>query len=153
MEKLPPEEKVYEAWTAIADGRVNLDEAARTATVRSSDGTQTYTIQWDADRREYSGNDNASYWRGYPGYPVIAVMMLQGVLPLDRTMAELYSEVNWRKLNTEYRHNYAASLAETEAVRNIDPEGPVKAAHKVMEKLENLPVKIKRNRTAVIENA
>lgn len=80
-------------------------------------------------------------------------MMLQGVLPLDRTMAELYSEVNWRKLNTEYRHNYAASLAETEAVRNIDPEGPVKAARKVMEKLENLPVKIKRNRTAVIENA
>ena len=77
----------------------------------------------------------------------------QGVLPLDRTMAELYSEVNWRKLNTEYRHNYAASLAETEAVRNIDPEGPVKAARKVMEKLENLPVKIKRNRTAVIENA
>lgn len=61
MEKLPPEEKVYEAWTAIADGRVNLDEAARTATVRSSDGTQTYTIQWDADRREYSSNDNASY--------------------------------------------------------------------------------------------
>ena len=105
MEKLPPEEKVYEAWTAIADGRVNLDEAARTATVRSSDGTQTYTIQWDADRREYSSNDNASYWRGYPGYPVIAVMMLQGVLPLDRTMAELYSEVNWRKLNTEYRTN------------------------------------------------
>ena len=75
MEKLPPEEKVYEAWTAIADGRVNIDEAARTATVRSSDGTQTYTIQWDADRREYSSNDNASYWRGYPGYPVIADRM------------------------------------------------------------------------------
>lgn len=68
-------------------------------------------------------------------------------------MAELYSDVNWRKLNTEYRHNYAASLAETEAVRNIDPEGSVKAARKVMEKLENLPVKIRRNRIAVIENA
>lgn len=81
MEKMPPVEKIYEAWSAVADGRVTIDDAARKATVVSSDRTREYTVSWSDDGSVYNSNDNATYWRGYAGYPVIAVMMMQGRLP------------------------------------------------------------------------
>ena len=74
MEKMPPVEKIYEAWSAVADGRVTIDDAARKATVVSSDRTREYTVSWSDDGSVYNSNDNATYWRGYAGYPVIAVM-------------------------------------------------------------------------------
>lgn len=127
MKKLPPEEKIYEAWTAVADGRVHIDEGSSEATVMSSDGSRCYTVRWNSERSVYQSDDKATMWQGYAGYPVISVMMLQGILPLDRTIAELYRDVNWKRLNTEYKRNYAAAVAETEAIRNIDPEEPLKA--------------------------
>ena len=36
-------------------------------------------------------NDSASYWQGYAGYPVLAVMMKEGRLPYDRELAEKLS--------------------------------------------------------------
>lgn len=57
MEKLPPLQKVYEAWSALADGRVEMGEDEATAT--SSNGAKHYTVSWSEDT--YSSNDNASY--------------------------------------------------------------------------------------------
>ena len=88
MEKLPPIEKVYEAWSAVADGRVALHPDERRAAIASSNGAKTYTVAWNENGSTYSSNDNATYWQGYAGYPVIAVLMLQGRLPLDRAAAD-----------------------------------------------------------------
>ena len=139
MEKMPPVEKIYEAWSAVADGRVTIDDAARKATVVSSDRTREYTVSWSDDGSVYNSNDNATYWRGYAGYPVIAVMMMQGRLPLDRLEAERYADVNWKKINTEYHNNYSAALAEIEAVRDIDTRLITEAADRVM-----APVTVRR---------
>lgn len=57
MEKLPPIEKIYEAYSAIADGRVTLGDGQ--AKVTSSDGAKTYTVSWNES--EYRSNDNATY--------------------------------------------------------------------------------------------
>ena len=76
MEKIPPIAKIYEAYSCIADGRIELkDEDAK---VTSSDNKKTYLVKWKDN--VYSSNDNASFWQGYPGYPVIAVLMLQNKL-------------------------------------------------------------------------
>ena len=144
MEKLPPVEKIYEAWSAVADGRVAIDEAARKATVVSSDRTREYTVSWSDDGSVYNSNDNATYWRGYAGYPVIAVMMMQRRLPLDRLEAERYADVNWKKINTEYHNNYSAALAEIEAVRDIDTRLITEAADRVMAWLSELPETVRR---------
>ncbi len=80
MEKNPPIEKIYEAYSAIADGRVTL--CVGEAAVRSSNGQKEYLVTWDD--RVYTSNDSATYWQGYAGYPVIAVLLLQGELPLNR---------------------------------------------------------------------
>ena len=109
MEKMPPIEKIYEAYSAIADGRVRMTEDTK-AHVRSSNGEREYAVAWNGDT--YFSNDSASYWQGYPGYPVIAVLMLQGRLPLNREIAALFSGINWSALNKKHKRNYAKAAAE-----------------------------------------
>lgn len=138
--KMPPREKVFEAWTAIVDGRVELHDDY--ATMTSSDGSKGYTIKWDGN--VYVSDDNASYWRGYPGYPVIAVLMLQGKLPFNREEAEKWKDVNWKAVNTKYRNDYAAAVREVAAERHIDMDSAERAASEVMDALNGLEIVIKR---------
>lgn len=140
MQKLPPIEKIFEAWTAIVDDRVKLNDAS--ATVVSSDGAKEYSIRFKDD--VYSSDDNATYWRGYPGYPVIAVLMLQGKLPYDEEQAKNWKNINWTKLNKEHRNNYSHAVEQVEQERHIDPVNADKAAREVMDKLEKLNIIIKR---------
>lgn len=140
MEKLPPIEKVFEAWTAIDDNRISLHE--NHADVASSDGTKGYKVKFDGNT--YSSDDNATYWRGYAGYPVLAVLMIKGVLPFDREEAELWRGVNWKEINSRYKNDYAKAVAEIAAQRHIDLTQSYKAAQKVIDLLRNLDIKIKR---------
>lgn len=139
--KMPPKEKVYEAWTAIADGRVVMHDDY--ATLTSSDGSKEYTIKWAGN--VYASDDNASYWRGYPGYPVVAVLMLQGKLPFNREEAEKWKSVNWKAVNTKYKNNYAAAVDEVASERHIDLPAAEKAANEVMTALQALDIVIKRS--------
>ena len=59
MSKLPPIEKIPEAYSAIADGRVTIQ--GDQAIVYSSDRTKSYTVNWSDG--VYSSNDNALYWQ------------------------------------------------------------------------------------------
>lgn len=140
MEKLPPREKVFEAWTAIVDGRVELHEGY--AEVKSSDDAKVYTVRFDGDY--FSSDDNATYWRGYAGYPVIAVLMLQGRLPFDTAEAQKWKDINWKVLNTRYRNNYSEAVEEIEKERGIEKNTADKAVDEVMQHLEKLPLVIKR---------
>lgn len=101
---LPPIEKIYEAISAVVDGRVEIKE--KIAFVTSSNKKKQYRIQWDDI--SYSSNDNASYWQGYVGYPIIAVLMVQEILPYPKQIAYYFKDIDWNKLNTKYKRNYAA---------------------------------------------
>lgn len=147
MEKLPPLEKVYEAWSALADGRVSVCADERRATVASSNGQKEYTVAWDADEHVYSSNDNATYWQGYAGYPVLAVLMEQGRLPLDYAAAEAFADVNWTELNEHFKRNYAAAVAHVVAERDLDATQLDASAHAVMDALSTLNLTIKRGST------
>ena len=138
--KLPPKEKVYEAWTAIVDNRVSLHNGY--AQVKSSDDTKQYTIRFDGD--QYASDDNATYWQGYPGYPVVAVLMLQGRLPFDREEAMKWKDVNWKSVNTRFKNRYAEAVAFIAKERGIDLAQSDKAVENVMKALEKLNLVIKR---------
>lgn len=140
MNHLPPIEKIYEAWTAIADDRVKIME--KYATVLSSDGTKEYVVKFDGNI--YSSNDNATFWRGYPGYPVIAVLMLEGKLPLDYKEAELWKNINWNVLNKKHKNKYSDAVKEIARQRNINQQEAFEAAQKVMKKIEEIPIIIRR---------
>jgi len=105
----PPIAKVYEALSAVADGRVKIigDTSAQ---VMSSSGDKTYTVKWSHDGREITSNDNATRWQGYLGYPIIAVLLLIGRLPYDPAIARWLGGVTWHDLNQQYKRNYDAAV-------------------------------------------
>ncbi len=144
-EKMPPIEKVYEAYSAIADNRVMMHDAY--ALVKSSDGRKTYEVSWNGD--VFASSDNATYWQGYPGYPVIAVLMLKGKLPFRKESAEKMKNIPWKKWNDQYRRDYAAAaqhvFQELEE-KGIDTEKIRVDAEAVMETLSAMNLTVKRGR-------
>ena len=143
MRKLPPPEKAAEAYSAIADGRVTLFAAEERAEVISSDGEKKYAVAWRGN--VYTSTDNATRWQGYAGYPVLAVLMLQGRLPLDREVAALFSGINWTELNRKHRRDYAAALDAVARARNMDAAAVRAAMDQVFERLSALDVEIRRS--------
>lgn len=140
MKKMPPSEKVFEAWTAVVDDRIIMHPGY--ASVTSSDGAKAYSVRFEG--ATYSSDDNASYWQGYPGYPVIAVLMIQGKLPFDREEAEKWRNVNWKAVNTKFKNNYASAVKFVAEERNIDLDQSQREVAKVMEALSRLDIQIKR---------
>lgn len=108
MEKNTPIYKIPEAFSAIADGRVELIE--NSAKITSSDGRKKYTVEFNDDL--YSSNDNATYWQGYAGYPVVAVLMLQTRLDYDESVVAHFKGINWTKLNKKHKKKYDKAVEE-----------------------------------------
>lgn len=106
----PPRAKVFEAFTAVADGRVR-STGPGSATVTSSRGDRTYEVTWSEDGRTIAADDNASYWQGYAGYPILAVLLRRGELRADETAVAATSGIPWHELNKRYRRDYAAAVA------------------------------------------
>ena len=65
--KHPPVTKIYEALGAVADGRVKV--VGNAAKVLSSSGNKSYAVEYDPSSKSIMVNDNASFYRGYLGYP------------------------------------------------------------------------------------
>jgi hypothetical protein len=107
--KLPPPAKVYEAFSALADGRVRLGEAGR-AEVRSSGGDKAYTVEWTGEFEAVTANDNASYWQGYLGYPIVAVLLTLGVLRVDEQVIGQLAGIHWHELNARFKRDYDAAV-------------------------------------------
>ena len=143
MKKYPPVEKIYEAWSAVADGRVSM--GVNRATVTSSDRAKEYVVSWDG--QAYASTDNATVWQGYAGYPVIAVLMLQGKLPFDENIAGLFREINWTKANAEAKRDYAKAVDSVFARLGADAAkqtGIRTEAARVLDALKALDVTIQR---------
>lgn len=103
--KPTPKAKIYEALSAVADSRVEIVRDGE-ATVRSSDRSKSYSVIWNSERSAFGANDNASYWVGYMGYPIIATLFELGLISLDREIAQNLSDINWNRLNKTYKSRY-----------------------------------------------
>ena len=101
MEKNPPLSKIYEALSAVADQRIDIQTDR--AYVLSSDHAKRYTVKFLENG--YSSNDNATLWQHYPGYPILAVMMIQGQLKIHEERLSWFRAVHWKQLNTKYKIN------------------------------------------------
>lgn len=143
--KIPPIEKIHEAYGALADGRVHMVEGS--ATVTSSDGTKQYTVTWDGDT--FSANDNASYWQGYMGYPLIAVLMWMGRVPCDAAVASHFGGIKWKERNTAHRNKYAkvvAEIMEELGAKGVDCQLIDTEVHRVYSALKALDIQYRRGK-------
>lgn len=144
MNKLPPIEKIPEAYSAIADDRVEMHE--NSALIDSSDYSKRYTVTWNDDL--YTSNDNASIWQGYAGYPMIAVLLLQGKLPFDKVVASHFKGINWKALNTKHKNKYDKAVAEimdSLKEKDVDSELINIEINKVYESIRTLNISTKRS--------
>jgi hypothetical protein len=108
--KKPPRAKVFEAFTAVADGRVRLTGPG-SATVTSSRGDKVYDVAWSEADRTITANDNASYWQGYAGYPILAVLLARGELRADASAVTAMAGIPWHDLNQRHKRDYEAAVA------------------------------------------
>lgn len=135
-----PIAKIYEAWTAITDNRVYISPQSTieegSATVESSDGAKSYDVRWRERGSIFSSTDNATYWRGYTGYPIVAILMIQGRIPFDIRSARLFSNTNWNLLNRQYKRDYNAAI--DHASRDLTPQQRETAGQSAMEALNAL---------------
>jgi len=114
---LPPRIKVLEALGSLADGRIRAVGDAE-ATVISSMGDRSYRVYVDLARGVAYSDDNGTKYRGYVGYPIIAFLMLKGVLPVDRRMAEALKGIPWKTLNERYkRYAIVESIVKEEVAK------------------------------------
>ncbi len=103
--RLPPRIKVLEATGAIADKRIrSINE--KLYEVTSSDGTRKYKVYVDLDKNIVYSNDNGTRLRGYVGYPIIAVLMLNNKLPFNEKISKALAGIPWKKLNEKYKKYY-----------------------------------------------
>ncbi|UXD21241.1 hypothetical protein IPA_01735 [Ignicoccus pacificus DSM 13166] len=137
----PPRIKVLEALGAIADGRVKVLNGK--AKVVSSEGDREYDVCVDLERRVAYSTDNGTHYRNYVGYPIIAVLMLKGVLPFDERLSQALKGIPWRKLNEEYK-KYAKVMEiifdelDRKGIRREEVERYI---DEVMEKLRELKLR------------
>lgn len=143
MTKLPPIEKIPEAYTAIEDNRITLKE--NEALVKSSNGEKEYLIKWK-DNIYYS-NDSATYWQNYPGYPVIAVLMMQEKLSLNKEISKYFKNIDWNKLNKETKRDYKKSVEIIlESVTEEEKAKIYNEFNKVYEEIKNLNIELTKKK-------
>ncbi|HWQ17225.1 MAG TPA: hypothetical protein VNL13_05275 [Sulfolobales archaeon] len=142
--RLPPRIKILEALGAIADNRVKI-VSDREAIVVSSEGDRSYKVYIDLEERAAYSDDNGTRFRGYVGYPIVAVLMIKGALPFDAKIAEALKGVKWRQLNEKYK-SYAIVedlLLRELKTRSIDPEYVKKYISNTMSALARLGLRRK----------
>lgn len=147
--KMPPPEKIYEAWSALASGRFASqaapDAASGEAVIVSSGGNKEYRVAWNGNILR--SNDPATWWQSYPGYPVLAVLMYRGLLPYDENVARPFANVAWEKINRETKRDYALALQRVFESLQLGQEEMAKArelAKSSFARLESMTLELRR---------
>lgn len=144
LTKYPPIEKIPEALSVLADGRITMMEDA--ALILSSNGTKEYTVLFD--ETTYASNDSATYWQGYPGYPILSVWMKQGILSVSAELIPCFQGIDWHALNKKHKRNYAKACEELYTnwkANGIDVENIKAQIQEIYDQLPTLSYMIKRN--------
>jgi len=136
----PPIAKIYEALGAVADGRVTLTSTT-SAKVGSSSGDKSYTVEWAADFSWITSNDNASFWQGYLGYPIIAVLLLKGKIAFSKETSEALKGVPWKQINTRHKNDYDKAIKEVLgeiSTRGVSPQAIIKECERIHDEVKEL---------------
>lgn len=144
--KIPIIEKVYEAYSALADGRVELAE--NKTFVTSSDHAKTYTVVFE--NGTYVSNDNMSYFKQTIGYPIIATMMLKNEIAINEEVVKFFAGINWKSINTKLKNNYvlaASTILEEMKEGGVDTNFVREETEKVYSQIKLLKLEYKKSKT------
>jgi hypothetical protein len=143
-----PVSKIYEALSALADGRVSEKDSSHFQ-VTSSDRSKAYTVVFEENI--ITSNDNATVFQHYAGYPILAVLLFLGKLSLDASLLPFFRGIPWKVLNTKYKNKYDLSIQEAfgndseETKKRLFIEG-----ERLLDAEATLPYDVKGNRRKLI---
>lgn len=107
--KRPHISKVYEALTAIADERIEIDSPNH-ARCYSSSLNKFYDITWDFECDSIMSNDNSAYFTDSLSYPMIAVLLLKNKIAYNKKALYLLRNIHWKKINQQHKNNYDKAI-------------------------------------------
>ena len=106
--KNPHISKVYEALTAIADDRIEIN--GNKAKCYSASSDRFYDIKYDSINGSIMSNDNVAYYTFSLSYPMIAYLMLIGKIPYEQKLLEILRDICWEDLNKQFKNDYDKSI-------------------------------------------
>lgn len=140
--------KVYEAYTALSDNRVEKINDSLYL-VASSDCTKNYTVKREEDL--FSSNDNATRWQHYAGYPILAVRMYEHRISYSNDILPLRKNICWKKENTKFKNDYDKAIEYVLASYSEEDKGKIqKAIEETLEDIESKEYLVKGNRAKLI---
>lgn len=103
--KTPVILKIYEALTAIIDGKIKSTDDVNLFHIYSSSGNKFYYVYLEIREGKMIAfsNDNATYYEDYFGYPIIALMFIKKILKYDEKLAKELGGIYWKDLNQKYK--------------------------------------------------
>ena len=106
--KKPHISKIYEALTAIADDRIEIN--GNKAKCYSSTGDKFYDIQYDPINGGIMSNDNSAYYTYSLSYPMIAYLMLINKIPYEKKLLDILKDICWNDINKSFKNDYDKSI-------------------------------------------
>jgi len=137
--KLPPEIKIYEALSAVADNRIEV--RGNDAMVHSARSDAPYQVHYNPDRQEIMSNDKGAFWQRYVGYPAIAFLLKSGVIQYDQIYAAALSGLNWKEIKSQFGEDYertAEHVHELLRQKGISIDGFAMEIDKIAVQIEKL---------------
>lgn len=106
--KLTPRVKIYEALSALADDRIEI--SGDFAKVLSSSRNKFYTVNYSPESKAIMVNDNASFYKGYLGYPAVAYLLKVGEITFDKQVLTHLRDIPWKDLNQKFKNNFEKAV-------------------------------------------
>ncbi len=100
--------RIYEALTAIADDRVEMN--GNKARCYSLTSEKFYDIQYDPINGSIMSNDNSAYYTFSLSYPMIAYLMLIKKIPYNEKLIEILQNICWEDINKSFKNDYDKSI-------------------------------------------
>ena len=100
---------VYEARTAVADSRIELDGITKASCYSSSKG-KYYEVEYDPETNSIMSNDNTAYYTDSVSYPMIALLMLKGTISYNEKLLEMLKDIYWKDINQRFKNDYDKAI-------------------------------------------
>ena len=110
--KKPHISRIYEALTAIADNRIEIN--GNRAKCYEFGNDRVYDIQYDPVNGSIMSNDNSSYRKGELWYPSLALLLFLDVLDYQFDYGEALAGIEWKSLNTINNNNFDLTQQQVE---------------------------------------
>jgi len=106
--KKPHVARIYEALTAIAGNRIEIN--GNRAKCYSITNDKVYDIQYNSVSGSIMSNDNAAFYTNCLSYPMIAYLMLINKIPYQEKLLEIFKDVCWKEVNIHFKNDYDKSI-------------------------------------------